>query len=75
MLSRESDADCYPHARLDYHATVRELPSNERPRERLEHFGAGALVAGRAAGHHPQVPRPDPLPQPSQRRSDALAER
>jgi DNA repair protein RadC len=43
MLARESDADYYAHARLDYHATVRELPSNERPRERLEHFGAGAL--------------------------------
>jgi DNA repair protein RadC len=43
MLSRESDADSYTHARLDYHATVRELPSNEHPRERLEHFGAGAL--------------------------------
>src|SRR5438874_6110171 len=43
MLSRESDADCYSHTRLDYHATVRELPSNERPRERLEHFGPQAL--------------------------------
>jgi DNA repair protein RadC len=43
MLSRESDADCYTHARLDYHATVRELPSNERPRERLQHFGPQAL--------------------------------
>jgi DNA repair protein RadC len=43
MLTREPDADCYTHARLDYHATVRELPSNERPRERLQHFGAGAL--------------------------------
>src|SRR2546428_13786871 len=43
MLSRESDADCYTRARLDYHATVRELPSHERPRERLEHFGPQAL--------------------------------
>src|SRR5947209_16501414 len=43
MLSRETDADSYTHDRLDYHATVRELPSHERPRERLEHFGAGAL--------------------------------
>jgi DNA repair protein RadC len=43
MLSQETDADCYTHSRLDYHATVRELPSNERPRERLQHFGAGAL--------------------------------
>ncbi len=44
MLSRESDADGYTRARLDYHATVRELPSNERPRERLEHFGPQALA-------------------------------
>lgn len=43
MLSRDSDANPYSHARLDYHATVREMPSHERPRERLEHFGAGAL--------------------------------
>src|ERR1700676_499993 len=43
MLSREPDADSYKHTRLDYHATVRELPSNERPRERLQHFGPQAL--------------------------------
>src|SRR3984893_8900105 len=43
MLSRETDTDCYTHEQLDYHATVRELPSNERPRERLEHFGPQAL--------------------------------
>src|SRR5713101_9835538 len=43
MLSREIDADSYKHTRLDYHATVRDLPTNERPRERLQHFGAGAL--------------------------------
>src|SRR6516165_2712106 len=43
MLARESHVDCYSHARLDYHATVRELPSNERPRERLQHFGPQAL--------------------------------
>ena len=43
MLARESDADSYTHARLDYHATVRELPSDERPRERLQHFGPQAL--------------------------------
>src|SRR6266436_7102589 len=43
MLSRETDADSYERARLDYHATVRELPSHERPRERLQHFGPQAL--------------------------------
>jgi DNA repair protein RadC len=43
MLQRETDADSYGRARLDYHATVRELPSHERPRERLQHFGPQAL--------------------------------
>src|SRR5437016_6906943 len=43
MLSRETHSDSDKHTRLDYHATVRELPSHERPRERLRHFGPGAL--------------------------------
>src|SRR5258708_12440177 len=43
MLSRETDSNSYTHTRLDYHATVRELPSHERPRERLQHFGPQAL--------------------------------
>src|SRR6266487_3497283 len=43
MLSRETDSDSDKHSRLDYHATVRELPSHERPRERLQHFGPQAL--------------------------------
>src|SRR5439155_26748013 len=43
MLSRETDADSYKHTKLDYHATVREMPSHERPRERLQHFGPQAL--------------------------------
>jgi DNA repair protein RadC len=43
MLSSETDAGSYSHTRLDYHATVRELPSDERPRERLQHFGPQAL--------------------------------
>ena len=30
-------------ARVAYHTTVREMPSDERPRERLEHYGAPAL--------------------------------
>src|SRR5260370_14417168 len=42
-LSRESAADSYQHTKLDYHATVRDLPTNERPRERLQHFGPQAL--------------------------------
>jgi DNA repair protein RadC len=29
-----------------YHATIHELPPSERPRERLQHFGAGALNNG-----------------------------
>ena len=43
MLSRETESNSYTHTRLDYHATVRELPSHERPRERLQHFGPQAL--------------------------------
>src|SRR6202521_4236444 len=43
MLPVEETPGPYRHDRLDYHATVRELPSNERPRERLEHFGPQAL--------------------------------
>src|SRR5260221_11096206 len=50
MLSRETDADSYKHTRLDYHATVRELPSHERPRERRQHSGPQApAMAGRWA--------------------------
>src|SRR5215469_16025913 len=30
-------------ARVTYHTTVREMPSDERPRERLKHVGAQAL--------------------------------
>jgi len=44
MLARESGSDLYTRARLDYHATVRDLPSHERPRERLQHFGPQALA-------------------------------
>ena len=43
MVPLETDSGSYEHARLDYHATVRELPSDERPRERLQHFGPQAL--------------------------------
>jgi DNA repair protein RadC len=43
MLSPEKDFGLYRRAKLDYHATVRELPSGERPRERLQHFGPQAL--------------------------------
>src|SRR6266851_3199128 len=45
MLSPEKDSGSFRRAKLDYHATVRELPSNERPRERLQHFGPQALSA------------------------------
>ena len=43
MLPRETNGDPYTRTQLDYHATVRELPSGERPRERLQHFGPQAL--------------------------------
>jgi DNA repair protein RadC len=31
-------------ANVEYHPTIKELPSNERPRERLLHYGANALA-------------------------------
>ena len=44
MLPLEkANASFSEQPRLEYHTTVRELPSNERPRERLEHFGPQAL--------------------------------
>jgi DNA repair protein RadC len=43
MLPLEKVPDSFSHSKLEYHATVRELPSNERPRERLEHYGPQAL--------------------------------
>jgi DNA repair protein RadC len=43
MLPLENDSGSYERDRLDYHATVRELPGGERPRERLQHFGSQAL--------------------------------
>ena len=43
MLSTEKGFGSYQRTNLDYHATVRELPSGERPRERLQHFGPQAL--------------------------------
>jgi len=43
MLLSEKDPHTYGRAKLDYHATVHELPSHERPRERLQHFGPQAL--------------------------------
>ena len=43
MFPLETNADTYKHTKLDYHATVREMPSHERPRERLQHFGPQAL--------------------------------
>jgi DNA repair protein RadC len=33
-------------ANAEYHPTIKELPSSERPRERLLHYGPGALSNG-----------------------------
>src|SRR6266478_8807835 len=30
-------------SKLEYHATVHDLPTDERPRERLQHYGPRAL--------------------------------
>jgi DNA repair protein RadC len=43
MLPSEAPGEQTGSGRLEYHATVRELPSDERPRERLQHFGPQAL--------------------------------
>ena len=40
---KEADSRSYGHDKLEYHAKVSELPSHERPRERLQHFGPQAL--------------------------------
>jgi DNA repair protein RadC len=46
MLARDTDPDTTPiRPRLDYHARVRELPTQERPRERLQRLGPQALSA------------------------------
>jgi len=33
----------FPATRVEYHATVHDMPSNERPRERLQKYGAETL--------------------------------
>jgi DNA repair protein RadC len=38
-----SDETSDETALVEYHPTIRDLPVGERPRERLEHYGAGAL--------------------------------
>jgi len=44
MLPLEkADAHSVEQHKLEYHTTVRELPSGERPRERLQHFGSQTL--------------------------------
>ena len=43
MVLHETLSGPVGHAKLEYHATVRELPGDERPRERLQHFGPQAL--------------------------------
>ena len=43
MQRSDHDPDPYGRPKLDYRATVREMPSHERPRERLQSFGSQAL--------------------------------
>ena len=33
---------CADVSLVEYYPTIKELPAGERPRERLEHYGAGA---------------------------------
>jgi len=43
MPTLEKSLDKTMLPKLEYHATVRDLPSDERPRERLQHYGPKAL--------------------------------
>jgi DNA repair protein RadC len=43
MPTLEKTIDTSTPVKLVYHATVHDLPSNERPRERLQHYGPQAL--------------------------------
>jgi DNA repair protein RadC len=45
MLARESDTDSYAHARLDYHATVRELPARAPAALRPQALSTAELLA------------------------------
>lgn len=45
MTNQEEGRATTAHAKLEYHATVRDLPRNEQPRERLRHAGPQALSA------------------------------
>ncbi len=40
-IEKSSETTVLP--KLEYHATVHDLPSDERPRERLQHYGPQAL--------------------------------
>ena len=40
-IEKSSEKTVLP--KLEYHATVHDLPSDERPRERLQHYGPQAL--------------------------------
>ena len=43
MPTLEKISDTLAPTKLEYHATVRDLPSDERPRERLQYYGPQAL--------------------------------
>jgi Uma2 family endonuclease len=43
MPTLEKTIDTSTPVKLVYHATVHDLPSDERPRERLQHYGPQAL--------------------------------
>jgi DNA repair protein RadC len=43
LVTLEKTIDTSTPVKLVYHATVHDLPSDERPRERLQHYGPQAL--------------------------------
>src|SRR5256885_6325647 len=43
MPTLEKTADKLALVKLEYHPTIHDMPSDERPRERLKHYGPKAL--------------------------------
>src|SRR5581483_12146885 len=43
MPTLEKSAITLPPAKLEYHPTIHDIPVDERPRERLKHYGPQAL--------------------------------
>ncbi len=58
-------------AAAEYRPTIKELPSSERPRERLENYGPGALSTG-VSGTQPAASHAALRPSPVTSKSSTL---